>query len=96
MRPGRSSAGSSASGRLVAPSTNTPPPPVDRPSISASSWLSTRAAAESPDAQPAPAAPLRRGAIASCSHASHQPRDMNTVRLLQPPLTLSDPIYDPT
>ena len=69
MRPGRSSAGSSASGRLVAPSTNTlpPGPPQERPSISASSGFSTRAAAASPAAQPVPAALLRRGAIASCS-----------------------------
>src|SRR5580698_4639136 len=62
-RPGRSSAGSSTSGRLVAPST-TMPDTGSKPSISASSWLSVCSRSSLDTAAPDPA---RRWPIASIS-----------------------------
>ncbi len=52
-RPGRSSAGSSTSGRLVA-AMSTTPPCTSKPSISTSSWLSVCSRSSCPPPMPAP------------------------------------------
>jgi len=52
-RPGRSSAGSSTSGRLVA-AMRTTPPRTSKPSISTSSWLSVCSRSSWPPPMPAP------------------------------------------
>ena len=63
-RPGRTSAGSRMSGRLVAPMT-TRPDWTSKPSISTSSWLSVCSRSSEPP--PPPPAPRRRPAASSSS-----------------------------